>query len=66
MKTKHHAIVFFALIFSVTLSAQDFQGMATYKSARKVDLKMDDSSANSEMKKQIEEQLKNSFNGNTH
>ena len=61
MKTKYTSSFIIALFFSVSIFAQEFQGSATYKSARKVDLKMDDSAANSEMKKQIEEQLKKQF-----
>ncbi|GAA4799618.1 GLPGLI family protein [Litoribaculum gwangyangense] len=49
------------LIISNGLFAQDFQGIATYKSHRKVDLKMDDKNTNSEMQKQIQEQLKKQF-----
>ena len=61
MKTIKYIIVV-ALSFSFsTLSAQDFQGIATYKSHRKVDLKVNDEKENSEMKKQIQEQLRKQF-----
>ena len=43
------------------LRAQEFQGIATYKSHRKVDLKMDEKKVNSEMQKSIQEQLKKQF-----
>lgn len=43
------------------LQAQDFQGIATYKSHRKMDLKLDEKNVNSEMQKSIQEQLKKQF-----
>lgn len=49
------------LLLSVTTYAQDFQGVATYKSHRKVDLKVDNETVNSEMNKQIQEQLRKQF-----
>lgn len=49
------------LLFTASSIAQNFQGVATYKSHRKVDLKMDDEDVNSEMQKQIQEQLKKQF-----
>lgn len=49
------------LCFQTYLMAQDFQGIATYKSHRKVDLKMDEESVNSEMQKQIQQQLQKQF-----
>ena len=46
--------VYVFILFTITsLTAQDFQGIATYKSHRKVDLKMDDENMNSEMQEQI-------------
>ena len=42
-------------------NAQDFQGVAIYKSHQKVDLKINDNKGNSEMQKQIQEQLKKQF-----
>jgi GLPGLI family protein len=55
------AIVIMIAIFQNNLMAQDFQGVATYKSHRKVDLKVDDKNANSDMQKQIQEQLRKQF-----
>ncbi len=43
------------------LFAQDFHGVVTYKTNRKVDLKMDDSRANPEMQNRIQEMLKKQF-----
>ena len=41
--------------------AQEFQGEATYKSHRKVDLKMGEDEMSSDIKKDIAEQLKQQF-----
>lgn len=49
------------LLFTVTLFAQDFQGVATYKSHRKMDLKLGKENENSEMHKQLQAQLKKQF-----
>lgn len=51
----------FTLLLSGVLFAQDFQGVATYKSHRKMDLKLDDSKMTSEMQKQIQAQLTKQF-----
>lgn len=59
---KTHTILFLILLFvNSIMLAQDFQGIATYKSHRKVDLKIGDDKVNSEMQKQIQEQLKKQF-----
>ncbi|MCK7590376.1 GLPGLI family protein [Subsaxibacter sp. CAU 1640] len=44
-----------------TVHAQNFQGVATYKSHRKVDLKMEENDENSKLKEQLQEQLKKQF-----
>ncbi|MFD1162590.1 MULTISPECIES: GLPGLI family protein [Hwangdonia] len=52
------------MVFTLVVAkgnAQDFQGVATYKSHRKVDLKMNDENTNAEMQKQIQEQLRKQF-----
>jgi len=56
-------ILLLAITFSITVVAQDFQGQATYKSHRKMDIKMgdEDNGVNSEMQKQIAAQLKKQF-----
>lgn len=52
---------FIFILFSLSgLLAQDFHGIATYKSHRKVDLKMDDSMSD-EMQEQIQAQLRKQF-----
>lgn len=61
MKQKNTFTILLGLLFSTIIFAQDFQGVATYKSHRKVDLKINEEKANSEMQKQIQEQLKKQF-----
>ncbi|MFD2822115.1 GLPGLI family protein [Lacinutrix iliipiscaria] len=56
MKTIQKSLSLFILLFSISIFAQDFQGVATYKSYRKVELKMDDNQS-AEMQKQIQEQI---------
>ena len=52
----------FGILFISNVNAQDFQGVATYKSHRKVDLKLDEkNSKNAELEKQIQEQLRQQF-----
>lgn len=55
-------ILVFALLFIVAqVSAQEFQGVATYKSKRKFDIKMDSTQMNSEMHQKMMEMLKKQF-----
>ncbi|WP_345165952.1 GLPGLI family protein [Algibacter aquimarinus] len=56
-------IITTSVLFLITncLMAQDFQGIAIYKSHRKMDLKIDEKKVNSDMQKQIQEQLKRQF-----
>lgn len=58
-------ILFVILIFFAfakeKISAQDFAGIATYKTRRAVDIKMDSTNMNDEMLKTINEQLKKQF-----
>lgn len=49
-----------AVLFS-TVNAQDFQGVATYKTQRKIDIKMDSTQMNSEMHTQMMEMMKKQF-----
>ncbi|MBQ4818501.1 GLPGLI family protein [Aquimarina sp. MMG016] len=44
-----------------SISAQDFQGVVTYKTNRKMDLKLEDSKMNADMQKQIQEMIKKQF-----
>ena len=51
-----------ALTLLVTrVNAQDFQGLATYKSKRKIEIKLDSTQVNSEMHQQMMEMLKKQF-----
>ena len=51
-----------ALTLLVTrVNAQDFQGLATYKSKRKLEVKLDSTQVNSEMHQQMMEMLKKQF-----
>jgi GLPGLI family protein len=59
MKLKYISIILITLFTVNTIIAQDFQGVATYKSHRKVNLKMNNE--NSEMQKQIQEQIRKQF-----
>lgn len=49
------------LVMSVEVSAQEMQGIATYRSHQKVDVKLDSTQVNSSMEKQIQEMLKKEF-----
>jgi len=49
------------LFFTSLLSAQDFKGIATYKSQRKMDIQMDSTQMNSDMYKQMMAMLKKQF-----
>lgn len=55
--------VVIAIIWMIasTLSAQDFQGVATYKTKRKIDIPMDSTQMNSEMHQRVLEMLKKQF-----
>ncbi len=55
-------IIVLALIVAVsTVGAQDFQGVATYKTMRDIDIKMDSTQMNSEMHTQMLEMMKKQF-----
>ncbi|MBE9489940.1 MAG: GLPGLI family protein, partial [Bacteroidetes bacterium] len=49
------------LFFTSLLSAQDFKGIATYKSQRKMDIQLDSTQMNSDMQKQMMAMLKKQF-----
>ncbi|WP_452231071.1 GLPGLI family protein [Lacinutrix sp. MEBiC02404] len=53
---KNTGILLLLIVFSTSVFAQDFQGVATYKSFRKIDLKGNDNQSKA-MQKQIQEQL---------
>ena len=50
-----------ALLLTSLISAQDFQGKATYKSKRKIDIKLDSTQMESDMHKKMMEMLKKQF-----
>lgn len=50
-----------ALLMTTALFAQDFQGVATYKSKRKLDIKLDSTQMDAEMQARIMERLKKQF-----
>ena len=55
-------VLILALALLVTKGhSQDFQGIATYKSKRKVDIKLDSTQVNSEMQQQVKELLIKQF-----
>lgn len=54
-------VVGIALLISSSISAQDFQGEATYKSKRKIDIKLDSTQMASGMADQMMEMLKKQF-----
>ncbi|MBT8325689.1 MAG: GLPGLI family protein [Winogradskyella sp.] len=49
------------LLFSVSVCAQEFQGEATYKTKRKVDIKVDSTQVNAEMHQKMMDMLKKQF-----
>ena len=49
------------LVISTNLMAQDFQGIATYKSQRKFDIKLDSTQMNSEMQERMMAMMKKQF-----
>ncbi len=61
MTTLTKLLTAIAITMATCIIAQDFQGVATYKSHRKFDFKLDEKNENSEMKKQIQAQLKKQF-----
>lgn len=53
--------IILAFAFISNVSAQDFQGIATYKTHRKVELKMDSTKVTSAMERQMQEMIKKQF-----
>ena len=58
---KHVLTFLFSVFISATMIAQDFQGIATYKSTRKLDIQLDSTQVNSEMHQQMMEMMKKQF-----
>lgn len=57
---KYLAVIIAMFLTSITI-AQDFQGIATYKSKRKIDIKMDSTKVNSAMQEQMIAMMKKQF-----
>ncbi|WP_053992109.1 GLPGLI family protein [Mangrovimonas sp. TPBH4] len=49
------------LVFTTVVNAQDFTGIATYKTKRKIDIQLDSTQVNSEMHQKMMEMLKKQF-----
>ncbi len=60
-RVKYIITMLIVLFVTCDLVAQDFQGIATYKSHRKMDLKIGEDKMNSDMQKDLQEQLKKQF-----
>ncbi len=58
---KNNYVYILLLLFTTSVIAQNFQGVATYKSHRKVNLKMGNKEMSDDMQKQIQEQLRKQF-----
>ncbi|QRM89188.1 GLPGLI family protein [Lacinutrix sp. WUR7] len=56
MTFRNTCILFLLMVFSKSVLAQDFKGIATYKSYRKIDLQSNDNQSDA-VQKQIQEQL---------
>lgn len=61
MNTIVKVLVLVLSLIVVQVGAQDFQGVATYKSKRKVEIKLDSTQMNSEMHQQMMEMLTKQF-----
>ena len=58
---KHLAVIIVMLLLSSTAIAQDFQGEATYKSHRKIDIQLDSTQMETDMHKQMIDMMKKQF-----
>jgi len=58
---KHLAVLIVMLIVTSTVIAQDFQGKATYKSHRKMDIQLDSTQMETDMHKRMMEMMKKQF-----
>jgi GLPGLI family protein len=61
MNTIIKVLVLFLSLIVVKVNAQEFQGVATYKSKRKLEIKLDSTQVNSEMHQRMMEMLKKQF-----
>lgn len=58
---KNISTLLLAVLFTGSLTAQNFQGKATYKSKRKIDIKLDSTQVDTGMHKKMMEMLKKQF-----
>ena len=58
---KHLALIIVMLLLASTAIAQDFQGEATYKSHRKMDIQLDSTQIDTDMQKRMMEMMKKQF-----
>lgn len=61
MKVHLSITLFFTMLFTSVLVAQDLQGIATYKTQRKVDIELDSTQFNDEMQERMMAMLKKQF-----
>ncbi|WP_179339776.1 GLPGLI family protein [Winogradskyella ludwigii] len=61
MTTITRILIFILIGVVSSVNAQDFQGVATYKTQRKIDIKMDSTKMNDAMQKQMMEMMKKQF-----
>ena len=61
MKLILKVVVSIIWMIASTLNAQDFQGQATYKTKRKIDIKLDSTQMNTEMHQRMMEMVKKQF-----
>lgn len=54
-------VVALAVVFTAAIGAQEFQGVATYKTQRKVDIKLDSTQVNSDLQAKMLEMMKKQF-----
>jgi len=54
-------VVALAVVFTTAVGAQEFQGVATYKTQRKVDIKLDSTKVNSDLQAKMLEMMKKQF-----
>lgn len=61
MTTLTRFLVVLVILITSNMTAQDFQGVATYKSKRQMDVKLDSTQIDSEMQERIMEMMKKQF-----
>ena len=61
MATIIRVMILALTVMFTSVNAQDFQGVATYKTQRKIDIKMDSTKMNSDMQTKMMEMMKKQF-----